>query len=353
MYGAQRILWASMVAVLMGGIALADEVVLDDGSRIMGQVQSVSDGKLMVLTDFAGVISIDMGRVQGVSTDQPLTVELKSGDRAVGSLEYTPGVGQRIGTGALGGVTVDMGDVSAVWSVDESGPVVAALKEKLKNARTPWSLSIELGLDGQSGNTDRTSINGRVEAKRTTDSERLTLYSQGRFSKENGQDTVKEIIGGLSLEVDLDEKWFVFGKTELEFDKFENLDLRATVTGGLGYTVFSKPDHEWKLRGGLGFQHESFDTGVSEDQAVAELGWDYRIDISPWMQFTHHITYYPTFDDVGDYRLVVENAAEFPLNPDKDWRFRIGVRNNYVADPQPGIRGLDNYYFFNIVWATK
>jgi hypothetical protein len=49
----------------------------------------------------------------------------------------------------------------------------------------------------------------------------------------------------------------------------------------------------------------------------------------------------------------MENAAEIPLTKDKDWRLRVGVRNNYDGLPEPDIKRLDTYYFLNIAWAWQ
>ncbi len=329
---------------------LADEVLLTDGSKIICEVQTLTEGKLHVTTDFAGEIVIDVSKVQGITTDKPLSVELESGDRAVGPLQYTPGTGQAVETNALGPVNVEMETITAVWPQGQESPAVIALREHLNKLQNPWSVTLALGIDGQSGNTNRTAVNGRLDIKRTIDNERLFLYGQGRFSRENGRDTVKEVIGGATLEVDIDEQWFVFGRGELEFDKFENLDLRSRIAGGFGYFVIKEPEEEFKLRGGIGFQHESFNTGVSDDLAVADLGWDYRKNIAPWLQFNHSITFLPAFEDINQTRIVMNNAVEIPLNPNKDWKLRIGLRNEYDAMPEPGIKRLDSYYYLNIAW---
>lgn len=339
--------------ILTVSISLADEVLLTDGSKIIGQVEALTEGKLHVTTDFAGEIIIDAAKIKGITTDKPLSVELKSGDRAVGPLSFTPRTGQAVKTKALGPVNVEMETVTAVWPQGDASPTVVALREQLNKLQNPWSVTLALGIDGQSGNTDRTVVNGRLDIKRTIDNERLFLYGQGRFSHENGQDTVKEVLGGATLEVDIDEQWFVFGRGELEFDKFENLDLRSRIAGGFGYFVIKQPEEELKLRGGIGFQHESFNTGVSDDLAVADLGWDYRKDIAPWLQFNHSVTLLPAFEDINQTRIIMDNAAEIPLNPDKNWKLRVGVRNEYDSMPEPGIKRLDNFYYLNIAWQWQ
>ncbi len=330
-------------------VASADEVILKDGSRLVGQFKELNGNKAVLETGFSTPLEIDVAKIQGISSDQPMTVQLASGDRAVGTLNYTPEHGQRVAARTMGQVAIDFENVSAIWAAGQEAPEVVDLRAQLKKMQNPWSAKLHLGVDGQSGNTDRVAVNGRAEIHRKTDADRLLIYAQGRSSRENGEDTVKEVLGGISLEVDVDEKWFAFGKTELEFDKFENLDLRARISGGVGYFVTRLPEEEFRLHAGIGFQHESFDSGASDDQAVADLGWDYRKDVAPWLQFTHSTTVFPAFEDIGDFRIVMENAAEIPLDSEHDWKLRLGLRNDYDAMPEPGIKRLDTYYFVNVV----
>lgn len=327
---------------------LADEIFLHDGSRLVGQVTEMSDQKVSIETEFVGQIEIDVSKIRGIVTESPMSVELESGDRTIGKLIYSPDGGQKVMGQAHGIVDINMKQVSAVWAPGDDSPEMKKMKDALAKQQKPWSTNLQFGIDGQSGNTDRVAINGRMEVHRTTDEDRLMIYAQGRSSRENGEDTVKEILGGLNLEVDIDKKRFWFARTELEFDKFENLDLRTSISGGVGHFVTQKPNETFKVRAGVGFTHESFDSGNSDDQAVADLGWDYRKELSPTLVFTHSTTIFPTFEDINDFRAVMENAFEIPLSQEKNWNLKLGVRNNYDAMPEKGVERLDTYYYANI-----
>jgi len=348
-----RVVFIIVTGLLCSSSLMADEVLLTNGSRLIGQVRKLADEKIIVDTEFAGQIKIDISTIRGITTNTPVSIELQSGDRTIGKLLYSPEGGQKITTTPLGLIGIDFGKVSAIWTQGDDSPDVSQLKASLAKAQKPWSARLHLGLNGETGNTDRLAVDGRMELRRETDSERLLIYAQGRSSRENGTDTVKEILGGLKLEVAVDEKWYVFGNTELEFDKFENLDLRSSVSGGVGYFVTKNTDEEFKIRAGVGFQHESFDTGNTDDQAVADLGWNYRKKISGSWLFTHNTAIFPTFEDINDFRLVMENAVEIPLATNLKWKFRLGIRNNYDAMPEKGIDRLDTYYFLNIVADWK
>ena len=337
----------SVLVLLACAVAIADEVILTDGTRLIGQVQKLYEGKLTLKTELVGDLTVDVAEVQGISTETPLTVQMKTGERAIGALEYTSQTGQRILAEVPGTMALKLGDVNAMWLPGQVSPEVAEFQARLAKAESPWSLRLEGGLDGQTGNTERVALNGRVEVRRTTERERLLLYSQVRFAHENGEDTVREVLGGVNLEADINRKWFGFAKLELEYDKFENLDMRTTAAAGIGYFAIREKDQELKFRGGVGYQHESFRDGTSDEGAIIELGMDYRKELAPWLLFNHATTYYPTFD-IGDYRIVVENAGEIPLGTGTKWKLKLGVRNHYNSEPQTGVDRLDTYYFANV-----
>lgn len=342
--------------------ARADQVHLSDGSTIVGKIAGLAEGKLTIETQYAGTLTIDAAGVTGFSADQVMSVLLESGDRVVGTPSYDAERGQRITSEAIGEVTVaEVSKVTAMWGGDGSAPAVAErdariaeLEKRVEAFRDPWNYRLQFGVTGSTGNNERLAFNGRADAKREVELERLYLFAEGFYAEENNQRNKNEVLGGIRLERDISERTFLWGKAGLEFDEFENLDLRSTLSAGIGYFVIKEPTHEWKIRGGAGYQHEAFDDGSSDDNAVLDLGWDYRIDLHEYLRFTNSLTYYPALEEpLNDYRFMVETAAEVPIAGDQGWKLRAGMRNDYDAMPQPGVERLDTTYFLNLVYDFK
>ena len=193
-----------------------------------------------------------------------------------------------------------------------------------------------------------------IEVHRKTPNDRSVLYFQAKHSRENGADSEKEFLGGGKLEVDVSKRLFMWGRAEFENDEFEDVKLRSTATGGLGYFIIREKGQEWKFRAGGGFRHESFWSGGNEGEVIGELAEDYMKEVSEWLLFTHNITYNPSFEEVRDYRLTMTNAAEIPLTKKKDWKIRLGMENRYTAVPSPTVdRRMETTYFANLVWEFK
>ena len=358
-YIAYVLYFSVTIAPVFSASVYADEVYLSDGSKIVGQIVSQVEGNLTIVTEHAGELTIDASAITGFAADRAMNVQLESGDRITGTPTLDAEGQQFVSSEALGRVAVPADtQVTAMWEAGTPSPVLAAqrsqveaLEAEIEQFRNPWSSRLELGLSGSTGNNERLSLNARVSAKREVENERLYLSASGFYSEENNARTKNEILGEARLERDISDRFFVYGKGGLEYDEFENLDLRSTLTAGLGYFVIKEGHHEFKLRGGVGYQHETFADGTNDDDVILDLGYDYRIDLNSYLRFTQSLTFYPSLEDpASDYRLMVETAGEVPLSGDEAWKLRMGVKNDYDAQPRPGIERLDTTYFLNLAY---
>lgn len=329
-----------LLAVLFVGLpAFADEIHLNDGSLVRGAIASVKDAVLTIKTDFAGEIKIPLDKIAGVTTDAEHTITLKGGGTYTGRLQYVDGKQQ-----------VLQKDAADPVEIPSLGEVVPVPPPGAPPPAANWTGRAELGLNGSAGNSDRINANAGVSALRTDVVGRLTLYLRGQYEESNGERSKNEILGGVRYERDLSPRLFAYTRLELEYDEFENLDLRSTLAGGLGYFLIRNPRQELKIRGGLAYQHEEFGDGTSDDKPLAEAGYDYRLDIRQWFRFNSTLTYFVDPTNVDDWRAVAENAAEVPITPTQGWKLRFGVRNELDSDPLPDIESLDTTYYMGLVY---
>ncbi|MEM8836279.1 MAG: DUF481 domain-containing protein [Planctomycetota bacterium] len=352
----------------------ADVVETADGSRLIGTVTRLAGGTLLIDTAFAPGVAIPAGQIRMVKTDRPMAVVTASGERVIGRLDWN-GDRATISGSAGGDVNIDGTTIVAITTPDVPVPdpekaaeTTEAIESKKSDyaksvddaiagetappePESKWSGRIEFGLDGDAGQTETLEFSGRAEARRVTDKDRLLLYVQGDYSEEEGRRSENELIGGARLEVDITEKFFAYGRVELEFDEFEDLDLRTTAIGGVGYRVVDEDDIFFSLRGGIGYIYEAFENTPDQDSVVLDLGYDFRYDFNEYVRLTHSFTYLPEFEDfANDFRIITNAALEIPIANDKSWKFRTGIETEYDNDPEPGINEYDTSFFARIVY---
>ena len=74
------------LVVWLGTAAVQAELLLElkNGDRLSGRVQGLRDGTVTLVTSYAGNLKVQGAHVVGLSSSQPLVVELQSGQRFQG-----------------------------------------------------------------------------------------------------------------------------------------------------------------------------------------------------------------------------------------------------------------------------
>src|SRR5262245_2429207 len=64
-----------------------DEIIVKDGSRIVGEIKQMTDGALTVNTAFGGDVKINWSEVKSIKGAKPLPFVLKDGTQLLGSAQ--------------------------------------------------------------------------------------------------------------------------------------------------------------------------------------------------------------------------------------------------------------------------
>lgn len=354
------VLVTGALLITTSGAARADVITLADGSRLIGNVQRLGDGKLLLETKFAGTLEIDAAQVVSIDTETPVNVGMDTGDRLVGRIEWQPEIERAVVATEWGGVPVNLERIDAIWLPDGKSPEVLAMEEQIAQvraeaeaARAKWIFTAEAGLLYKDGNSEILNVRGKIELVRKSAKDLMRMYLSAEYAEEDKDRTTHEIMGGGYYEYLFTERFFVYGRLDLEYDEFENIDLRLSTAAGPGYYWIKKQEHELKTRAGIGYLHETYNDGRTVDTAQAELAVDWRIDIAPWLRFTESASYYPTFESIDDYRLVSDSALVIPLGDSDVWKLKFGALYEYKSQPDAGRERLDQTYYANILAEIK
>lgn len=339
----RKLLGLAMLSVCALSAALrADTVELDNGTKIMGTIVSITADKVQIKTDFAGTLTLDRARVTSFSSSSPVFVSLQSGSKLYGAVQATATtttVETQDGT-----MTVKPDSLLAVWPMDGEDPLAPP-----PPAIRKWSYEAGFDLVGKTGNTERISFGGGVKATLKGPEDKLVFYGRGARAKDSGIKTVEELVGGMDF-----ERRFAGGKhswytrVELEHDTIEQIDLRTTAGLGYGYYFLDKPAHV--LRGRLGFiyRHEDYKYQESKSSPGLDLGLHHDYKLRDWGRLVTDVTYTPSFEDLQDYRLYHETALQLPIGSTA-WKLKLGVANEYNSKAPEGTEKLDTTYFTRLV----
>lgn len=331
----------------------ADEVTLNDGSVLVGKVELVANGKLTLTTDFAGKLEIDATKIKAYAIDGRVNVALSSGDTLVGPVKRTGEDKSTVDT-AVGAVGFESPQVKSIWPEGTDSPEIVAAKAELEKAKPKWSASVEGGIVSTEGNSDTLVGRLKAEARRKSADDLLKYYLSVEYGELDDVRNKNEDIVGTRYEQTLKGNWFWYARGELEYDEFEDLDLRATAAAGLGYAWIKKDTTDLKTSVGGGYRHQAYNNGRNTDDAILDLGLDFRHDFGQYFRFTHTTVYSPSVEDFADYRVTMDTAVAIPLGPKSDiWKLKLGFKKDYNSDPQPGFDNLDSTVYANILVEIK
>ncbi len=233
----------------------------------------------------------------------------------------------------------------------ETPTTTSASTAQPEESSTKWNYEVGLDLAGKSGNSEKIAFGGKAVAKMEREQDELELYVQGGYAKDDGDKTQEEVKGGADYEYKIDERWAWYLRNELEYDKIEGIDLRATIATGMGYYFLNNEEQSLRGRFGLNFRREEYDTGREENLAGGDLGLKHWVKLSANTEMTNEVTFTPAFEDFEQYLIHHESKVDVAMNEAKTWKLSLGIANDYNNTPAPGKRELDTEYFVRLVFS--
>ena len=318
-------LWLCLVSTFV----LADQVTLKNGDRLTGTITTADDKSLNLKTDYAGDLIIKWDAVQSISSDQPLYVTPKTGVTVVGPVSTSDGKLQ-VATKDAGAVAVAKADVKTLRSESE------------QRAYGAWGGFLDSGLSLSRGNADTTNFTIGATATRMTDKDKASAFINSIYSSgtTNGVTltTASAIHAGLRFDYNLSDKTFAFAFTDFDHDRFQQLDLRNVIGGGLGYHMVKSDITNFDIFAGGSFNQEYFTT-LTRRSGEALVGQSFDHKLSSAFSVKQRLEFYPDLSSMGDYRVVFDTAAITKLSKFLSWQ--VDASDRYITNPVNGLKGND------------
>jgi hypothetical protein len=293
---------------------------------------------VVVSTDFAGTITIKQSDVTAIATDAPVAIRLASGTRYDGRITAGPsGAVQIAGSDGVINTTIDK--VSASWA---AGSVDPSLDRR-------WAYDASVDVSGKTGN--REQIGTAVEARATlkTVQDMLQFYTGYNRQLSDGAKSADQFKAGVDYQNNFKGRYSWYVRDEGGFDRVKDIELYNIAAAGMGYDFVKEPKRTITGRAGLSFRYEGYRSPLAEDvkSAGLDLGLNSDLEFGDSRLVTR-VTYVPTFEDFGNYRLSHESYYQIPLTHPA-WKLRLGVSNEYNSQPPRGFEKLDTAYFTRLV----
>lgn len=234
----------------------ADELVLENGSIIIGKLVSATSDKVVYDTPFAGKISIKQENIVSIVTDEPVTLKMKNGTVYKGGSITTSEKEVKVKT--RDGELVRIHPTS----IEKVNPEPWEIGEGYK-----WSGRVMLAVESERGNTDSDEWAVDVESVWRSLLDRYTLEADIEYEKSGGRRTEDNwtLLGKYDrfLAGDPDNYWGV--KSLFEHDEFADLNLRTTAGPYAGRQFFDTDRLRLQAELGPVYVDENFDRAQDQD----------------------------------------------------------------------------------------
>src|SRR5207253_5703273 len=136
--------------------------------------------------------------------------------------------------------------------------------------------------------------------------DKLSLYAASLFARNRtggvSITTAEAIRGGARYDRNISKRLFGFGLIDLEHDKFQRLDLRSVLGGGLGFHARKTERTRLDLFTGGSYNREKFSTGLTRNSGEALLGEELSYKLSAVTSVTQRAVVFPNLSEFGEYR---------------------------------------------------
>jgi putative salt-induced outer membrane protein YdiY len=212
-----------------------------------------------------------------------------------------------------------------------------------------WEASLELGLNGSTGNSEILTMRFGAHAKRCVESKTFTVDLD--YSRGSNSGVISENRGFLNMRQEWhfeDSPWTPYVKGIVEYDQFRAFDVRVAANSGLGYQLIKTEFTKFITRLGAGFSQE---IGGPDDDVVPEgvAGMEYEHKLSEFQKIGAATEYFPDIGDVSNFRTVSNASWEMLVDPKWNTSLKLGANHRYDSTSF-GRKKNDLDYTLLVMW---
>lgn len=356
----RRSLFCLAAALLLAGAVRADQVMLKNGDRLSGKIQS-GDGKTLVLkSEFAGDVSIRWDAVSSIESTDNINLTLKDGTHLTGKVTTQDGKFVVAGAPAGAPSTTPKDAIVAVRN-DAEQHKYDMETERMAHPKFYyfWSGFFDTGLALTRGNSETVNFTMSTKGVRETPRDKITVYGDYIFANNNSVPpsvtTANALGAGMRVDFNIRPRLFVFATTDFQTNELQHLDLRSVFGGGFGYHVIKTPATTLDAFGGITYDHDSFSSyqvvnptpppafnvvpSASKTSAEALIGEEFDRKLSSRSALTERFSFFANLSHTGDYRFQLDSNIATTVKSWLSWQVTLSDR--YISYPPFTLKAND------------
>ena len=236
----------------------------------------------------------------------------------------------------------------------------AVLQDEEEEVEGLWHGSINVGLSRSEGNADVENYSLDARGVREFEQHRYTLEALWYVSRDNDRGPgdlaflQRRALASAKYDQFINEKTYFLLNFLIETNFRALLDLRWTVSTGLGYQW--RDDDNWKINTEIGVAYfdEEFDTGAEDEYVALRAAWDVWARVTDTVVFGHFAELFPSLEDLDDFygraTTYFEATLTESLNGRLSWVLTFDNTPATGANGQT-LKSADNVYLLTVGWV--
>ena len=343
-----RVIGFSLVLMLLlTSYAHADEVMMKNGDRLKGEVDSMEAGKLIFKTPYANRNVIPWDQVQRLTSEKTLEISLPDKETLKGKVIT-----------AEDGALILKPETGPATAPIPMGQVIAMARPKLPD-EWKFTTRISAGISIEHGNTEKQTFQGDLDLGLSKHPHRMKFYGELNHEKagDPSVDTENNALMNLEYNRFISKKWYLFSNGQAQQNEFEDLNLLWSVAAGAGYQVWESKRKNLTLKIGPSYVSERYSKPMvsmdNKDYRKYAAGF-WAIDFDMWfferfLQAFHHDDGYLSFEDTHVWRLRTRTGIRIPIT--HGFFMSLQYNFNWVNTPADGKLHYDSGGVFKLGWG--
>jgi len=329
------------VCLSASSLALADQLVLNNGDTLQGKIVTMTAGELIFNSPVLGELNVTMDKIKSFSSDETITLQLASGD----VIEPT------ISSAAEGFITFNDNGQQQNLALDQISGINPDPAKPVE-----WIGKLFAGVSIETGNTESQDVDLDVKATRETKQDRVIL--DARYEEDRSEDgtsgnlTTNKRYYALGGHYDyfVSDRTYVYGVARTEKESTANLEQRIKLGSGLGYRWVETSRTRFEVEGGLSWVSEDF-TDTTPDQKYAAVRTATRLthDLSSDIKLFNDAEWLMSLEDSADQLFSTDAGLAYRING----HLSLEAKLHYDWDKSPpASNGEDDFrYVFGVSWG--
>ncbi len=328
-----------------------DVLILQDGEKLIGHLQSATSSSVVFKSDLAGAITLDWNKVKELHTSEkfaavPKNVKLRGREDQAKvpqgpvnmtnqqlQVQTTQAAPQRMPLADVGNVVPEANFQNAF-----------AHRSFLEGWKGGATAGISLTEATQKSQTFTGAVNlvRSVPGETWLDTRSRSIFgfneAYGKVTQPNTP-AVKTSLFHFGLEQDwyLTPRLFVFGEALLDHSFSQGLDLQQTYGGGMGFVVFKRPNQELDFKASADYIDYRFQISSLNKQLFgSRFGETYTRTFAHGILLNEEAGITPAWNDTSYYSAFASAALTFPVY--RHFGLTLGALDNFLNRPPPGFK---------------